>query len=192
MTNNNNLQTPELVSSTTLVKSVIGAALFAAVITTLVVLPAEYNIDPTGVGHKLGLTVLSSDGSQSEVADKLNADELNNEEKDTNTPGKKLVEVVVPPKSGIEYKFKMTQFEKLNYQWQTNGLPLYFDLHGEPESDTTGYFESYTIATADTMKGSFTAPFTGSHGWYWKNESTQPVSIQLLVQGQFRVIGLNQ
>jgi len=25
------------------------------------------------------------------------------------------------------------------------------------------------------MKGSFTAPFDGSHGWYWENESDTPV-----------------
>jgi len=42
------------------------------------------------------------------------------------------------------------------------------------------------------MKGSFTAPFGGSHGWYWKNNSDNPVAIQLLVKGQFKVIGLKK
>ncbi|MCP4057734.1 MAG: hypothetical protein GY738_10545, partial [Pseudoalteromonas sp.] len=64
--------------------------------------------------------------------------------------------------------------------------------HGEPAGDTTGYFESYAIANLSEMKGSFTAPFGGSHGWYWKNNSDNPVAIQLLVKGQYKVIGLKQ
>jgi hypothetical protein len=51
-------------------------------------------------------------------------------------------------------------------QTEHDGTPLYFDLHGEPQGDTTGYFESYAIATLRAMKGSFTSPFSGSHGWY--------------------------
>ena len=93
---------------------------------------------------------------------------------------------------GIEYKFHMQQHKKMNYEWLTDGEPLYFDLHGEPEGDTTGYFESYAIATLSEMKGSFTSPFTGSHGWYWKNTSDKPVAIQLMVEGQYTVIGLKQ
>ncbi len=41
----------------------------------------------------------------------------------------------------------------MKYQWQTtDSSPLFFDLHGEPEGDTTGYYESYTIATSHEMK----------------------------------------
>jgi hypothetical protein len=98
--------------------------------------------------------------------------------------------VTVPAGKGIEYKFQMAQYEKMTYEWITDGEPLYFDLHGEPQGDTTGYFESYAIATLSAMKGSFTSPFAGSHGWYWKNNSDKPVAIQLIVEGQYEVIGL--
>jgi hypothetical protein len=40
------------------------------------------------------------------------------------------------------------------------------------------------------MKGSFTSPFDGSHGWYWKNNSDKPVAVQLIVEGRYEVIGL--
>ena len=80
----------------------------------------------------------------------------------------------------------------MTYEWLTDDEPLYFDLHGEPEGDTTGYFESYAIATLAEMKGSFTAPFDGSHGWYWNNESDKPIAIQLIIKGQYTVIGLKQ
>ena len=78
----------------------------------------------------------------------------------------------------------------MEYVWITDGEPLYFDLHGEPEGDTTGYFESYAIATLAEMKGSFTAPFTGVHGWYWKNNSDSPVAVQLIVKGEYAEHGL--
>ena len=101
-----------------------------------------------------------------------------------------VIEISVPPHSGVEYKLKMNQYDKLNYEWITDGSALYFDLHGEPQGDTTGYFESYGIATLDGMKGSFTAPFNGSHGWYWKNTTDTPVAIQLMINGRYQVIGL--
>jgi hypothetical protein len=80
----------------------------------------------------------------------------------------------------------------MTFEWMTDGEPLYYDLHGEPEGDTTGYFESYTIATNSEVKGSFTAPFAGSHGWYWKNKSDKPIAVQLMVKGEYEVIGLKQ
>ena len=104
----------------------------------------------------------------------------------------KDIEVVINAGKGVEYKFHMSQHQKMTYDWTTDGESLYFDLHGEPEGDTTGYFESYAIATLNEMKGSFTAPFTGSHGWYWKNNSNGPITVKLHVAGQFSVIGLKQ
>ena len=106
------------------------------------------------------------------------------------TASQQVIEITVPANKGIEYKLQMQQYDKVTYEWMTNGSSLYFDLHGEPEGDTTGYFESYAIATLDTMKGSFTAPFNGSHGWYWKNTSNNPVAIQLILNGQFQIIGI--
>lgn len=103
-----------------------------------------------------------------------------------------MIKVTVPAGKGIEYKFHMSKHEKLSYEWVTDCEPLYFDLHDEPEGDTTGYFESYAIATLAQMKGSFTSPFTGSHGWYWKNNSDAAVAVQLIVAGQYEVIGFKQ
>ena len=84
----------------------------------------------------------------------------------------------------------MKKFQKATYEWVTDGGELYVDLHGEPKGDTTGYFESYTIATTDEMKGSFTVPFDGSHGWYWKNTSEKDITIQLIFSGDYVIEGL--
>jgi hypothetical protein len=173
------------VSTKTLVKASLSAIVIAAIALVTIILPAEYNIDPTGIGNKLGLTALAQAANSNSAAISPIIDKEGTEEFQT-------IEVTVPAGRGIEYKFFMKQHEKMTYEWLTDAEPLYFDLHGEPQGDTTGYFESYTIATASAMKGSFTTPFTGSHGWYWKNKSNKPVAIQLMVKGQYEVIGLKQ
>ncbi|MEW6983111.1 hypothetical protein AAD001_10730 [Colwelliaceae bacterium 6471] len=170
------------VSTKTLAKASLSAIIVAVIALVTFILPAEYNIDPTGIGNKLGLTALAkaAEVESSVMPASEGSDEF------------EIIEVIVPAGRGIEYKFFMKQYEKMTYEWLTDGAPLYFDLHGEPQGDTTGYFESYTIATATEMKGSYTTPFAGSHGWYWKNTSDKPVAIQLMVKGQYQVIGLKQ
>jgi hypothetical protein len=176
--------TPHVVSTKTLVKSTIFATIIAAVVFVCFILPAEYNIDPTHIGHRLGLTALAShDDALTETETGIAV---------ATERGQEVIEVIVPAGKGIEYKFQMGRYDKMTYEWLTDDEPLYFDLHGEPEGDTTGYFESYAIATLAEMKGSFTAPFEGSHGWYWKNESDKPIAIQLIIKGQYTVIGLKQ
>jgi hypothetical protein len=175
--------TQHVVSTKTLLKSTIAATVIALIVFVVFILPAEYNIDPTHIGHKLGLTALAYQDVEATPKNKTSV---------APEKGQQVIEVIVPAGKGIEYKFHMKQFEKLTYEWVTDGEPLYFDLHGEPEGDTTGYFESYAIATLAQMKGSFTSPFTGSHGWYWKNNSDASVAIQLIVAGQYKVIGLKQ
>lgn len=168
-------------STAALLKSSFIALVLAAISLVSFILPAEYNIDPTGIGKKLGLTVLAQT-SPSPVINR--AGDI---KKSSGT-----FEVTVPSSSGIEFKFSMLKFEKMTYKWRTEGQTLEFDLHGEPEGDTTGYFESYALATLSEMKGSFTAPFTGSHGWYWYNESNSPVTVQLDVEGEYTLIGLKK
>ncbi|WDE03407.1 hypothetical protein SG34_018650 [Thalassomonas viridans] len=166
-------------------RSLIKASIisFAIAILALVffILPAEYNLDPTGVGKQLGLTVFNGDtaaGGDSQISNNQASGEQNS------------VVLTVPAGKGIEYKLSVKQFKKVNYEWLTDGGEVYVDLHGEPAGDTTGYFESYAIATLPEMKGSFTAPFDGSHGWYWKNTSSKDMQIQLLFDGDYVIEGL--
>ena len=62
----------ELPSSAQLVKSTIIAAVSAVVILVTVVLPAEYGIDPTGVGKALGLAEMGEIKTQ--LAEEAEAD----------------------------------------------------------------------------------------------------------------------
>lgn len=178
-------QTPQAITLTkpALLKYTIFSLLFAAITLVAVILPAEYNIDPTGIGHKLGLTVFHDVKTEE-------ATQSSSEESKKSNGATETIEVIVPAGRGVEYKFIMAQYQKLEYEWITDSTALYFDLHGEPEGDTTGYFESYAIATLSEMKGSFTVPFAGSHGWYWKNTSDKPVKVQLIVKGEYSKHGL--
>ncbi|PKI15865.1 hypothetical protein [Colwellia sp. 12G3] len=173
-------------SNKALLKSTIIAVAIAGLVLVSFILPAEYNIDPTGVGTKLGLTALANPVATSEIKTKQNQSNTDNQQ------AADIIEVIVPAGRGVEYKFAMTQFKKMEYQWQTDDTALFFDLHGEPEGDTTGYYESYAIATLTEMKGSFTTPFTGIHGWYWKNTSDKPVTVKLNVSGEYTIVGLKK
>lgn len=167
-----------------LIKSTAIALVVAIVVLISIILPAEYNIDPTGIGAKLGLTAFANPP----IIENKSENTVKAEHKQFSDS----IDVIVPAGRGVEFKFSMQKFQKMTYEWKTNGESLYFDLHGEPEGDTTGYFESYAIATLTEMKGSFTAPFSGAHGWYWKNKSNSPVSVTLNVNGEYVVIGLKQ
>jgi len=173
-----------MLTNSKLVKYTLFSVVFAAITLVTVILPAEYNIDLTGAGNALGLTVFNNTSSN-------NATAATTDTATENTKGAtETIEVLVPAGRGVEYKFIMEQYQKLTYEWITDGPALYFDLHGEPKGDTTGYFESYTITTSDEVKGSFIAPFAGSHGWYWKNTSDAPIKVQLIVNGEYIEHGL--
>jgi len=171
----------------TLFKYSIFSMIFAAITLLTIILPAEYNIDPTGIGQALGLTVFNKVAA--EKTSSVSSQKVTEKTKAT-VETIETIEIIVPAHSGVEYKFTMAQYQKLSYQWVTSGTALYFDLHGEPEGDTTGYFESYAIATLNTMEGSFTTPFSGVHGWYWKNTADTPVIVQLTVKGDYAKHGL--
>ncbi|MEH6595344.1 MAG: hypothetical protein V7736_07330 [Colwellia polaris] len=170
-------------SNKTLIKAGVIASVVAIILLITCILPAEYNIDPTGVGNKLGLTAIANvdqtptekvvieRGAQSDV---LRSD---------------TITITIPAGKGLEYKLNMAKHAHVEYEWQTDGTALYFDFHGEPAGDTTGYYESFSITTSNNMKGSLTTPFNGSHGWYWKNNSSNDVDVSLTTKGYYTIKG---
>ncbi len=187
------------------IKSLIWALftsiLLALVIFVVAVLPAEFNIDPTGLGKKMGLTVLSKAVDSSVKPSAISCpeadiqiidnDSAKSENSQTQTSKwKDTVSINIPPKKGLEYKFHIRKGELFDFVWNTNGTELYFDFHGEPEGDTTGYFKSFKVSTQSQSSGTLTVPFTGKHGWYWENKSSQTVTVYLKTRGNYKIIGL--
>lgn len=98
-----------------------------------------------------------------------------------------VITVTIPARGDKEYKFKLKNGETLDYSWRTDGTELFYDFHGEPKGDKTGYFKSFKKATESQSSGSLTTSFEGTHGWYWKNNSPAPVTIELRSKRSFDV-----
>lgn len=95
------------------------------------------------------------------------------------------LDIVIPARGDREYKILVEEGGTFFYDWQTNGEELYFDFHAEPSNDSSGYFRSFDKDTSGDAAGALTATFTGTHGWYWKNKTGDPVSIRLRLGGDY-------
>lgn len=100
------------------------------------------------------------------------------------------ITITVPARNGIEYKLHLKEGGGLEYTWKTNGAALFFDFHGDPAGDTSGYFKSYKESTDSQSAGKLKAPFEGVHGWYWENNTPSPVIITLRVKGDYQRLDL--
>ena len=173
-------------SKKTLLKATAIAVLLAVIIYFVAILPAEFGIDPTGLGKAMKLTQLAGLTSSAQAATTQSATT-----KQTSADQEHSVDIIIPAGKGLEYKFYLTSGDTLRYGWSTkSGESLFFDFHGEPQGDTSGYFESYTVSTANNVRGSFTASFEGSHGWYWKNKGQTNIVVTLQTEGNYKIIGL--
>jgi len=92
------------------------------------------------------------------------------------------------PGEGFEIKYHMQKGATIVFAWKADGL-LQFEFHGEPDQKPRpDYFESYLLDNrrgTDHFFGSFTAPTTGVHGWFWQNKTNRDVRMHLSVSGFF-------
>ena len=103
---------------------------------------------------------------------------------------KDSINIVIPARGDKEYKFYLEKGATLEYTWSTNDAKLFFDFHGEPEGDTTGYFKSFKKSTESQSSGTLATSFAGTHGWYWKNNNPLPVTITLKTKGEYKRLDL--
>lgn len=174
------------------------AAVVAAVILVTIVLPVEYNIDPTGIGGRLGLTAMATAKTKTAMVATI-------PEGPQVTPGSELfarstevpfqsetIEIPMQGDEELEYKFHMEKGQSLLYTWDSGGREVYYEFHAEP---TVGeypedYYMSYEIGDGVTAaSGSLIAPFTGNHGWYFLNLTEYPVTVKLKVSGYYESHG---
>jgi len=97
------------------------------------------------------------------------------------------ITVTIPARGEIEYKVLITKGATIQYAWKTDGTKLFFDFHGDPKGDTSGYFKSYGTGTENQSSGRLIAPFEGKHGWYWKNSSNDVVQVILDIKGAYQL-----
>jgi hypothetical protein len=180
----------ELPSSQQLLRSTIIALIVAAVLLVTTVLPAEYGIDPTGVGGVLGLkemgTIkmqLAAEAAQHNAASEKTSNaaavvEPTPQKSDTTT-------VTLKPNEGVEYKLEMSKGAKAKYEWTSAGGPVNHNLH----TDMPGSSHSYSKGTGvERDSGEITAVSDGYHGWFWRNRNSNDVTITLKTSGDYKSI----
>ncbi len=203
MYNSNNTEDSELPSTSKLIKSTILAAVAAGVLLVTVVMPAEYGIDPTGIGNVIGLkkmgdikASLSEEAAVNQshtIAVKDDAEpaqaELavtpNPEPADTNpTILNHEMQVTLAPNESTEIKVKMSKNNKVHYTWWTDSGKVFFDAHADSKKMNINY-HSYEKGTEQQKEGEIIAGFDGSHGWYWKNRTSETITITIKTSGEY-------
>lgn len=168
-----------------------GAALLVAgVVLVIAVLPAEYGVDPTGIGRRLGLTAMD------DVKKSLHALATTRAQAAAGVPTvvaqdrgyqQETIDLRIAPTDSVEYKYRLEKGEALLYSWKATGRVNY-ELHAEPDGAPRGYAESFEKKNAiDAAAGTLTAPFSGIHGWYWENQSDSDVTVTLSAAGFYNM-----
>jgi len=70
------------------------------------------------------------------------------------TTWKDSISIIIPARGDKEYKFYLAKGATLEYTWKTDGAVLFYDLHGEPAGDTSGYFKSFKKSTSNQASSS--------------------------------------
>jgi len=142
-----------------------------------------------GSGHDHGQSHSHEPESTNQMTEPQNTDiaqETTNAEQVQQVEWKDIISITIPAKGEQEYKLQLNNGATLQYLWQTDNGELFFDFHGEPRGDTTGYFKTFEKGTKSSVKGSLTTKFEGTHGWYWKNNDNNPVVITLNLSGEYK------
>lgn len=192
------LNRDDLPSTASLVKATFLALALALAIAILltVVLPAEYGIDPTGIGQRLGLTVMSRPEAnrvpQPEPAAALEppvavpVPMLSAVWKAPVAYRNDKLSITLAPNEGGEIKVLMKAGDRFFFSWEAEGSVVNFDMHGEdPEADSDEFTSYWKDRNQSAGHGAFEAPFDGTHGWFWRNRSDKPVTITVKTSGYY-------
>ena len=182
--------TMEAPSKPAILKATVIALAAALVILFTAVLPAEYGIDPLKTGAALHLTDLSrASAKAAPVAVAAAAPAPVATGVYTAQPSLYKVDtedLSLMPGEGVEIKYHMLKGAGMVYAWKATGK-IRFEFHGEPDQKPNkDYYESYELddkVGKDHSYGSFTAPSTGIHGWFWENKGDKEVRIHLTTAG---------
>jgi hypothetical protein len=176
-----------------------GGALVAAVLIVCgAIMPAEFDLDPLGLGKLTGIVRLWAPG-ETRIGGKSGSVPRARE-----YPQGFRVDTVEIPLTGflggrfgseLEYKVRMKKDATLIYQWEVVGpkdaRDFHYDFHGHTTPKPGG--ESMTVATYKQayglrQQGALTAPFDGIQGWQFSNSSDNPVVVRLKLAGFYELI----
>ena len=185
-----NMDREGLPSTKSLFKATGVAALIGLLVLITTILPAEYGIDPTGLGETMGLTMLSqanaAEPTSSEAgssSDNLLALPAGPVWKTSGKLSSDTTTVTLKPDEGLEVKATMSAGDRMVFNWASEGGPVNFDMHGERFNDGDNFTSYWQGRNEPAANGAFEAPFDGTHGWYWRNRGDETVTIVLRTSG---------
>ena len=143
------------------------ALLTATVLLFGAILPAEYGIDPLGTGRLLGLLALGQAQPIANETDEYRVDRT---------------ELSLYPAEWVEYFYRLEEGSNMVFTWNATG-PVTYNFHASPDGAPAGYAESFDAQDRQDGHGTYTAPFSGIHGWYWENVGTEELTITLTTAG---------
>jgi len=155
------------------------ALVAAAAIAVVFVLPAEFGMDPTGLGKALGLNVLSEPGMSVEQQRGAKRKGVL-----APLPGQGVADpldrysVTLAPFESIEMKYTLAEGAQMPFAWAASA-PVDYDMHAHPFDGGTELTESYSVTKAASQSGLYTAQFSGIHGWFWQNRNMDNVTLTL-------------
>ena len=145
-----------------------GVALWtAAALLFGAILPAEYGIDPLGTGRLLGLLALGQAQPFAAETGEYRVDSA---------------ELKLYPAEWVEYFYRLDEGSSMVFTWDATG-PVTYNFHASPDGAPAGYAESFDAQENEQGHGTYTAPFSGIHGWYWENVGTEEITLTLTTAG---------
>lgn len=201
MHNSNAPSGMELPSSRDLLRWTGIAGAIAALLLVTVVLPAEYAIDPTGVGRVLGLTqmgevkmALAEEAALDAAADAAAAPIESVAPSDVAPGSADSVPAVAPaashvtrvdlePGQGREIKLVMQEGAQVDFEWTVEGGVVNYDLHADRPGVSYHGYSKGTALSGD--QGTLIAAFDGKHGWFWRNRGSVAVVVTLRTTGDY-------
>lgn len=210
MYNTNTPPPADLPSSRTLLRSTLIAAGVALLLLVTVVMPAEYGVDPTGIGRVLGLRQmgeikqsLAAEAAAAEAADSALA-EAGGAPAGPAVPAAPVaapgvsgdavpasgradtIAVLLQPGQGREIKLAMGDAARVNFEWSTSGGVVNYDMHADRTAAPAIRYHGYKKGSAvPSDEGVLVAAFEGMHGWFWRNRGTAPVTVTLRASGDY-------
>jgi len=199
----------ELPSKGKLIKSTILAIFIAAFLLVTVVLPAEYGIDPTGVGEFIGLlkmgeikVSLASEAAMERVGEETkDSNSINGSQPESDANSEEVLPqsevdvqtdemtISLSPNEGKEIKLSMSKGAQVNYVWFTDGGKANYDAHADSKELEINY-HSYGKGSLERSEGVLEAAFDGKHGWFWRNRTSEDMTVTLQVDGEYSSIKL--
>jgi len=196
---------PSTPPNSRLVGASVGALAVAIVLLVVAILPAEYGVDPTGIGGALGLTALSTPTTRTiEITDVIGGNEtvrsveipsfrepvpLPNpdvHQSEATVPHTRTMTVSIPAGAETEIKTVLRTGKVIVYSWSTDRGDIYSDFHGHDPQVSAEFWVRYEEhQEGPGGNGSLVAPFGGEHGWYWLNYNDYPVVVTLNITGYF-------